>query len=393
MLKKYRFTCLTSIACLILPLISYCKTTSPEDLLLFKKVADKLLSLQNISYHYSREFTYPAENYHAKSEGDMFVDFGKDNDLVGFRYQYRYADGFSIFNNSELFEGDYKNKTINTTSQLKKANFEGRSAIYNSIITLRNLLPLIIENENMINGIADTTIDHKSYYVLKFETRNKLPNYLGTAFTSTTQELIFYHRLIVNRTTLLPLTLLQSKKGSQDLNRTDFTNIETNAVQPKEQSWYYSSYLNEYKPEKKQSVAIIKAGQMAPEWLLTNLLKGSKENKAQHKGQVILLEFWIKNCGYCIQAVPKLNALNKKYKPEDFKLLAINTEDSEKSIQIFAKNNAVNYTVLWGSDAEVNKNYGIGSFPQVVLIDKSGVVIYAGEFDVQKLSPLIDQAI
>jgi peroxiredoxin len=393
MQRKYRFTFLTSIACIALPLISYCKPISSEDLVLFKKVAEKLMALQSIRYHYSREFSYPAENYHAKSEGEMFVDFGKENDLVGLRYQYMSSEGFSIFNNSELFGGDFKKKTINTTNRLKKTSFEGRSALYNSIVTLRNLLPLVIEDKNMINGITDTSINNQSYYVLKFETRNKLPNYLGTGFTPTTQELLFYHRLIVDRTTLLPITLLQTKKGSQDLNRTDFTKIETNPLPPKEQSWYYSSYLNEYKPEEKQSISIIKAGQKAPDWMLTNLLNGSKENKAQYKGQVILLEFWIKNCGYCIQAVPKLNALNKKYKPEDFKLLAINTEDSEKSAHLFVKNNAVNYTVLWVSDAEVSKNYGIAAFPQVVLIDKLGIVIYSGEFDVQKVSSLIDKAI
>src|SRR5690606_35915881 len=122
----------------------------------------------------------------------------------------------------------------NIANKLKKSSFEGLAPIYNSIITLRNILPLIIEDDSVVKYVSDTLIANKSYYLLTFETQNKLPNYLGTGFSTTTQELRFYQRLIVDKKTLLPLTLLQSKKGSEDLNRTDFTGIRLDPVQPPE---------------------------------------------------------------------------------------------------------------------------------------------------------------
>lgn len=323
----------------------------------------------------------------------MYLDFSKENDLVGFRYQYRDSAGLYVFNNAEAFDVNIYRKTINIVGKLNKSSFEGRSPIYNSIITLRNILPLVIEDQSIIKKVSDTLIANKSYYLLTFETRNKYPDYLGTGFSTTTQDLIFYNRLIVNKKTLLPLTLLQTKKGSEDLNRTDFTAIKMNPVPPTDHSWYYSSYLNEYKPEKQQSVAIIEAGEVAPDFSLTNYETDLKEELSKFLGHVVLLEFWIKNCGYCIEAVPKLNALNKKYKSAHFRVLGLNTEDNQNAISVFIKKNQVEYPVFWGNNPELNKNYGIAAFPQVVLIDKAGLIIYSGKLDTQKITELIDKSI
>ena len=249
MIKKYNILS-SAFLFLLFPFTGYSTSTiAYDDLQLFRNIAEKLKTIKTISYHYAREFSYPSESYYSKSKGEMYVDFDKDNDLVGFRYQYRDSASFSIFNNAEAFDGNIHNKTINIAGKLKKSSFEGRSPIYNSIITLRNILPLVIEDENIIKDVADTLIANISYYLLTFETQNKYPNYLGTGFSTTTQELRFYNRLIVSKETLLPLTLLQSKRGSEDLNRTDFTGINMNPQPPTENSWYYSSYLNEYKPE------------------------------------------------------------------------------------------------------------------------------------------------
>lgn len=393
MIKKYNIL-FSVFLFLLFPLIGYSTSTIAFDnLLLFRKVAEKLRAIKTVSYHYNREFSYPSESYNSKSKGEMYIDFSKENDLVGFRYQYRDSSGLSVFNNAEAFDVDIHHKTINVAGKLNKSSFEGRSPIYNSIITLRNILPLIIEDQNIIKKVSDTLIANKSYYLLTFETQNKYPDYLGTGFSTTTQDLRFYNRLIVNKKTLLPLTLLQTKKGSEDLNRTDFTAIKINPVPPTDNSWYYSSYLNEYKPEKQQSVVIIKAGETAPDFSLTNQETGLKEELSKFRGHVVLLEFWIKNCGYCIEAVSKLNDLNKKYKSVNFRILGVNTEDNQNAVSTFIKKNQVEYPVFWGNNPAVNKNYGIAAFPQVVLIDKAGLIIYSGNLDTEKITKLIDKSI
>jgi len=359
---------------------------------LFKQVSEKLASLKSVKYHYTREFNYPSEGYVSKAEGEMYVVFAKENDLAGMRFQHEDAQGFSIFNNAELFNGKNKTKTITVTNIKDPKNLEGKSALYHSMVTLRNALPLIIEDESIQKLVKDTLIDHKSYHMLHFFLQDKLFTYLGTGFSKVTKKLTFRYQIIVDKSTLLPLTILQTTVSSQDLNRIDFKDMDTNPKEVAESSWFYSSYLNNYSMEApKVPIVPIKVGEIAPNWELTNFASNAKETLAQYKGKLILLEFWMKNCGYCIDAVPKLNALNDAYGAKDFKLLAINTEDNRYNISVFLDKHPANYSVVYGDEPSINKNYGIAGFPQVVLIAKNSTVLYAGFLDVEALQKLIKQ--
>lgn len=360
-----------------------------NELKIFWKVSEKLHSLKSISYQYKREFIYPAEDYHSKSEGKMYINFGKENDLAGFRFQYKDKEGSSVFNNSEFFDTLEDNMTIRINRKVKLGDFEGMSAIYNSIITLRNILPAIIKDKNSIKQVKDTLIGKKMFYLLNIQTNDKLPNYLGTDFNITTEKITFFNKVIVDKKTFLPVSFIQLKKGSRDINRTEFANIMLNPTFPAENSWYYSTYLKKYKPEKIDTVKIIGIGQNAPDFILDENATGKEVSLNQFQGKLVLLEFWIKNCSYCINAVDQLNKLNTKYKSSGLKLLAINTTDSKKSTDEFVSRHKVNYDILSGNPL-VNKNYGISAFPQMVLIDKKGIVIYSGDFNSSTLDSLIN---
>ncbi len=363
-----------------------------DPITLFKQVNEKFASLKTVKYHYTREFNYPSEGYISKTEGEMYVEFAKEHDLAGMRFQYEDAQGFLIFNNAELFNGKKKTKTITVSNIKDQKNLEGNSPLYNSIVTLRNALPLIIKDESIQKSVKDTLIDHQSYHMLYFFLQDKLFTYLGSDFSKVTKKLTFRYQMIVDKSTLLPLTILQTTVNSQDLNRIDFKNIDTSPKVVAESSWFYSSYLNNYTIEAaKVPMVPIKAGEIAPDWELTNFANNNKETLAQYQGKIILLEFWIKNCGYCIEAVPKLNALNDAYRRKDFKLLAINTEDNRHNIGVFLDKHPANYSVVYGDDPSINKKYGIAGFPQVVLISKNGTVLYSGHLNIETLKQLINK--
>ena len=357
----------------------------------FKRVANALASIKKVSYHYSREFSYPAESYHSNFSGEMYIDFNSDNDLVGFRYQFKHSKGFSIFNNTEIFDGLDKSNTIRFKNKLTTNSFDGESSLYGSLITLRNILPLIISDNRIVKSVSDTLMDDQRFYVLSFDTHNSLPDYLGTGFSKVTAELTFHHRLLVNKDTYLPFRFLQTKYGSEDLNRTDFTNINLYPQAPNENSWYYSSYLDQYKKEVKVPTALIREGSQAPGFMLQHFKSGEKIGMGNYRGKLLLMEFWIKNCGYCIAAVDKLNAIQKKYKAEQLSIVAINTEDNESMVNSFISSHRVNYPVLWGKDSDVNTKYGISGFPTVVIVNREGLVIYAGDLDEKKIIALINQ--
>ncbi|WP_257957555.1 hypothetical protein [Parapedobacter tibetensis] len=132
--------------------------TGGEALPLFRKAAEKLLSLKTISYQYVRELDYAAEAIHSTMTGSMYVDFAKENDLAGFRYQFSHANGFAIFNNTAIVDVNTGSKTITTENRVASVALNSRSELFNSIVTLRNLLPLIIADSGIVKSMADTVI-------------------------------------------------------------------------------------------------------------------------------------------------------------------------------------------------------------------------------------------
>lgn len=363
---------------------------SPDALKIFNKVAFRLANIKSVKYRFTKEFNYPSNDYLYKSEGDMYISFAKDNDRVGFRYFYQSNDGVIFFNNAELVSTDAQKKTMTVKRKVKLENFSGNPPLFHSIITLRNALPLIINDKSILKTVSDTTIKDKVYYLLQFNLQNRYINYyLGTEFSNTTTDVAFHYKIIADKSSYLPVTVLRTIKGSLDLNRTDFIDIDTNPAPPADSVWYYSSYQTDYRLEEKQKVNLIKPGTTAPDWQFTDLRSDTATSLAKYKGNVVLLEFWIKNCGYCIEAVPRLNRLQQAYGDKKLKILSINTEDSKKAIAQYITNHGVKFPVLYSDNQDVNKAYGIASYPQVVLIDTTGKVIYAGLIEIEKIEPLI----
>ncbi|MBK1439623.1 TlpA family protein disulfide reductase [Parapedobacter sp. ISTM3] len=365
--------------------------TAGETIPLFRKVAEKLLSLKTISYQYVRELDYPAEAIHSTMTGSMYMDFAEENDRTGFRYQFSHAGGLSIFNNTAIVDVNTGRRTITTENRVTSVALNRRSELFNSIVTLRNLLPFIIADSGIVKSMADTVIGGAPAHCLTFEVRNAFADYLGTGFTKSKGDITINYQLLVDSATLLPLSLLQTRHGSRDRSRTVFDDVNTDPPAPAENSWYYSTYLTDYEPETRSSLSIVEVGEKAPEIDLIDLRTGSRKTLTDYRGRMVLLEFWMTNCGYCIEAVPILNELAVRNDPDKLVVLGINTIDSENMVRSFMLRNKVTFDVLWGTDANINREYGIDAFPQVVLLDEAGVVSYSGSLDVQRIMAIINK--
>lgn len=218
---------------------------------------------------------------------------------------------------------------------------------------------------------------------------NKFLSSLGK-FESTTIKRDFYYKIFIDKTTFLPRKIIQTNNAEpNDFILTEYKNISYNIPKPTELSWYYSSYLNDFKILNNKETLTIKANSIAPNFNLKYADKKDSLKLSSFKGNVVLLEFWIKNCGFCISAVPKLNFLNSKFAKRKFSIIGVNFEDNSKDIESFYKRNLPVFKTILG-DLRIKESFGIGAFPTVVLIDKKGVVLYSGNLDIEKLQTLIE---
>lgn len=350
---------------------------------------DKLSKIQTLKYDYYREINYKSEDYRAEYECTKFLDFQNKDSIIGFAFQLDNEQLKQVYNGKEVFILDKKKKSLNLNSKPTYRDFTSLSAFLNSILTLKQAIPSIISDNEIEKTLKDTTIQNINYYLVTLTSRNKVLSSFGK-FESITIKRDFSYKIFINKSSFLPQKIIQTNNAEpNDFVLTDFKNISYDTPKLTELSWYYSSYLNDFKILNNKETVTIKAKTKAPNFNLKYVNKNESLKLSSFKENIVLLEFWIKNCGYCISAVPKLNSLITKFEKRKFKVVGINSEDNNKNIELFYKRNIPIFKTVFG-DSKINEAYGIDAFPTVVLIDKKGIVLYSGNLDIKKLQTLIE---
>jgi thiol-disulfide isomerase/thioredoxin len=140
-------------------------------------------------------------------------------------------------------------------------------------------------------------------------------------------------------------------------------------------------YLKPFNPPPAKPVAATKhlqPGELAPEWKVVAWSDGQSRKLADFQGKVVVLDFWGTWCGPCVQAVPTMKELEKKYKDQGVVFLSIHTAGTlMKEVQELMRQ--LEWDVPAGLDEGEDaaggttvQRYGVESFPNVAVIDRAG---------------------
>jgi peroxiredoxin len=134
-------------------------------------------------------------------------------------------------------------------------------------------------------------------------------------------------------------------------------------------------------------------GETAPDFILKDI-NGQIWKLSSLKGKVVVLNFWFISCPPCLQEMPKLNDLVKKYDGQEVIFLGLTYNDQSR-VETFLKGHEFRYTLL-PSSQQVDKTYQINSWPTSFVIGRDGKVKMAANFDEHVFSTLsgwIDRAL
>jgi thiol-disulfide isomerase/thioredoxin len=95
------------------------------------------------------------------------------------------------------------------------------------------------------------------------------------------------------------------------------------------------------------------------------------------RGEVVVLEFWATWCGPCRQTTPVLAGWHERHAAEGLAVIGLTAEPPER-VRPFLSAHPVPYTVGYDRSQSTSMAYGASSIPLIVVIDRTGVVRYAG---------------
>jgi thiol-disulfide isomerase/thioredoxin len=138
-------------------------------------------------------------------------------------------------------------------------------------------------------------------------------------------------------------------------------------------------------------------GQAAPE-AASNDLDGKAVKLSDHKGKVVVLDFWATWCGPCVGMIPHEREMVKKHEGKPFVFISVSGDEKKEKLKDFLEKEKMPWTHWWtGEDGGVVKKWNIRAFPTFYVVDCNGFlrarIVGGGEENEKKLSDMVEKLV
>ncbi len=107
-------------------------------------------------------------------------------------------------------------------------------------------------------------------------------------------------------------------------------------------------------------------------------LTGETISVAKYKGSVVLLDFWATWCGPCVEDMPYIIALHKKYGPLGLQIIGVSLDRDAAALNKFLEEKQITWPQIFDGkfwDAKLAQKYGVTGIPFTLLINGDGVIV------------------
>lgn len=283
-------------------------------------------------------------------------DYIKYYDSKNFYIIFNKTKEVTVFNISEPIPYGFKN------------NFDGRF-----------VNTYFIKNNSLNKVIKDSTYKTK---VTKINGNSQLKiNYPdGEEVINQTHEITFDN----SKNIIKKIIFKASIDSLHEYNEYNLTNIKFDNSTPEDLEKKFMKITKDYafkdyiKPTKEEP---LEKGEKVVNFTGEYLSEDKKVfNLEDFSEQVVILDFWFKDCPPCIKSMPQLNNIYEKYNSKGVKLFGLNNIDtdslSREQLFPFTQKENIKYPIVL-IDGSISKTYKVIGYPTLYIIDKKGKIAYS----------------
>lgn len=123
------------------------------------------------------------------------------------------------------------------------------------------------------------------------------------------------------------------------------------------------------------------------------LIGGGPFRLAEHRGKVVLLNYWASWCAPCVNESPMLERVSRQMKAEGVDFVGIDIKDERQAAESFIADKHMTYPMVYDEPAKTALQLGIPirGLPVTVLIDRAGRVaaVYLGAVQEADIRPAL----
>jgi thiol-disulfide isomerase/thioredoxin len=116
-------------------------------------------------------------------------------------------------------------------------------------------------------------------------------------------------------------------------------------------------------------------GKAAPDFSLKTA--DDKDVKlSEHKGKVVVLDFWATWCPPCVKGLPHINELgqDKARADKGLVVLAVNVQEKPEQVKKFMEAKKLALTVPMDAEGKASEAYMVQGIPTTVIVDRDGKI-------------------
>lgn len=274
-----------------------------------------------------------------------------------------------------------------------------------TLFQLKKVLPKVLKDDQVeIIRQKDTTIQDVVSYKFEIVLTKKTIDW--DDFSIKEIKVNSNYTLLIDKLNFLPYKIIIPNGPGGMFSRT-FENLNCN-FKPNDSIWKASSlyptytrisFEDYYKSVKtqmsKRTISKPSSSKLKNigDWEIPNLRTKEVVNFSNLKGKVVLLEFWFRYCGPCVQAIPSLNKLYNNYKQKGliFYSIEFREEASREDYLKYADKVNMEYPLLYNGK-EIAESQGVTGAPTFIIMDKQGRIIYNKPgFNYSELKIILDK--
>ncbi len=122
---------------------------------------------------------------------------------------------------------------------------------------------------------------------------------------------------------------------------------------------------------------------------------GQTVSLAEHRGEVVMLNFWATWCPPCKAEMPVLQNAYETYKDDGFTIIAVNNMEALSTVQRFAQSANLSFPIAMDERGVVQQTFGIMGYPTSIFVGPNGEIYatHSGALRADQLTQYIEQGL